>query len=79
MDDSTLACQLRSLWATSHCPSSPAGQDTTPSQTVTEEFTVDQSGLTILDGANHFWLVGPIALSHVAPTTPISTTGEKIF
>jgi hypothetical protein len=63
----------------SPAPSFPAGQGTTPIQTFTEEFTVDQEGLTIFEGPNVLGSLAPISLSYTRHTSLNLSPGQKIF
>jgi hypothetical protein len=77
-EDSTLVCDLRSDGVAPYCPSFAPGQGTTSILTATENFSVDQTGLTINEGTSASGLPS-INVSHVTPSTQVFTAGERIF
>jgi hypothetical protein len=71
----TLLCDLRSSGVAPLCPSLQPGQGTTPLGTMTEDYSVDQTGLTITEDATGLPVV---SLTYNAPSA-ITSSGERNF
>jgi hypothetical protein len=71
----TLLCDLRSSGVAPLCPSLQPGQGTTPLGIMTEDYSVDQTGLTITEDATGLPVV---SLTYIAPSAIISS-GERNF
>jgi hypothetical protein len=71
----TLLCDLRSSSAPPLCPALQPGQGTAPLGTIMEEYSVDQTGLTIQEDPSGL----PRLTLTYTPSSPITVSGERNF
>ena len=76
-DQTSLLCDLRAAGVTPFCPAASPGQGTMPLGVVAEDFTVDQTGLSIAETVNSAGLPR-LNFEYTSPT-PITFSGERNF